>query len=66
MIIYNRGPLIYVAGNNILMISDTYLLPKKKERKKKKDQNNKQKNNKKQNKQTNKQKNIDLFDIYII
>lgn len=63
MIIYNRSPLIYVAGNNILMISDTYLLPKKK---KKKEKNNKQKNNKKQNKQTNKPKNIDIFDIYII
>lgn len=25
MIIYNRSPLIYVAGNNSLMISDTYL-----------------------------------------
>lgn len=60
MIIYNRGPLIYVAGNNILMISDTYLLPKKK-KKKTKTTNKKTTKNK-----INKQKNIDIFDIYII
>lgn len=53
--IYNRSPLIYVAGNNILMISDTYLLPKKKERKKKKTKTTNKKTTKnKINKQTNK------------
>lgn len=49
MIIYNRGPLIYVAGNNILMISDTYLLPKKKKKK----TTNKKTTKTKINKQTN-------------